>query len=225
AEEVGNLATMSGEAANEISEMLNSSIQSVESIVKRTQSRVQNLSSASTEKIEAGVKTAEDCASQLDHIGLSVEEVDVLVKDISNASNEQSLGLKEITRAMAELDSLTQQNTGQAQDTAKVASNLKNQSVKIHKLVTELSLMTGVGLAEEAHDEESEEHLHPIEASSELPKRDMGDNVIMMPELENRPTEEPVEDSVESKNVDPVAKKASGGDSFPDWDDPGFEEV
>ena len=48
-------------------------------------------------------------------------------------------------------------------------------------------------------------------------KRDMGNNVIMMPELEGREAEQ-------AKPAAP-AKQAAGGESFPDWDDPGFEEV
>jgi methyl-accepting chemotaxis protein len=215
AEEVGNLATMSGDAANEISEMLNSSIHSVESIVKRTQSRVQSLSSASTQKIDAGVKTAEECAERLDQIGLSVEEVDVLTQDISKASSEQSLGLNEITSAMSELDNLTQQNTGMAQDTARFATNLKTQSEHIHNLVDELSALLGQRAGKRVLS--AEQANGGLKNRADKAQRDMGDNVTLMPELDSRPNPK-----AETKTE---LKKAAGDDSLPDWDDPGFEEV
>ena len=68
AEEVGNLASMSGNAANEISEMLNESIKQVEGIVETTKSQVGDMTAASSRAMEDGKKVAEDCKKSLEEI-------------------------------------------------------------------------------------------------------------------------------------------------------------
>ncbi len=93
AEEVGNLAQMSGNAAKEISDMLSASVLKVESIVRETQTKVDDLIVVGKVKIENGTKIAQECGDVLSEIVTNVATVSSMASEISNASSEQSKGM------------------------------------------------------------------------------------------------------------------------------------
>lgn len=138
AEEVGNLASMSGKAALEITEMLDSSIKQVTGIVDNTKKKVEALVESSKEKVETGTKTAHECGDALDEILQNVNSVNEMVREIATASNEQSTGVQEVTRAMQQLDQTTHQNTMVAQESSSMASKLKAQADGLNSAVQEL---------------------------------------------------------------------------------------
>lgn len=75
AEEVGNLATMSGNAANEITSMLGASIQKVSKIVENSQNLMSSLIKKSRSKIEMGHQTSVDCSVALEEIVKNVSSL------------------------------------------------------------------------------------------------------------------------------------------------------
>jgi methyl-accepting chemotaxis protein len=141
AEEVGNLAQMSGNAAKEISNLLDSSIQRVETIVVSTKQSVEKLVSSGKQKLDHGNKVASDCGSALTSILNNVQEVDHMVSEISSAGREQSEGVSEINKAMNQLDQVTQQNTQVAQMAATASEQLSSQSEQLRQMVKEMSLL------------------------------------------------------------------------------------
>lgn len=141
AEEVGNLASMSGKAATEISDMLDKSVQRVTQIVDGTKGMMDSLVKTSKDKVDFGTKTAKECASALDEIMRNVSSVNELVREISTASQEQSTGVREVTKAMAELDQVTQQNTASSNDASHTARELRDQADRLNAFVNELSLI------------------------------------------------------------------------------------
>ena len=58
--------------------------------------------------------------------------------EISNASVEQSQGISEITKAMGQLDVVTQDNSHTSQELSNVADNLNNNAVELEKVVSDL---------------------------------------------------------------------------------------
>lgn len=143
AEEVGNLASMSGKAATEITEMLSGSVQKVTDIVDNTKRLMENLIRESKDKVEFGTKTAKECTQALEEILNNVSSVNEMVREISNASNEQSIGIGEVNKAMSELDKVTQSNSGIAQESAKAATGLEDQASRLNDLVSELTKIVG----------------------------------------------------------------------------------
>lgn len=139
AEEVGNLASMSGKAATEISDMLEKSVQKVNSIVNGTKVQMDGLMRSSKEKVDVGTKIAKECAISLDEILTNTSTVNQLVTEISTASQEQSTGVREITKAMAELDQVTQSNSMIANDSSVSANDLRDQAERLNKFVLSLS--------------------------------------------------------------------------------------
>ena len=138
AEEVGNLAQMSGNAAKEISEMLGGSIQKVEVIVQDTKIKVENLIAEGKRKTDAGVEVARQCGEVLDEIVSNVSNVSRMAVEISSASQEQSVGLSEINKAMNQLDQATQQNATTSEETASSAGQLSHQADSMQAAVVQL---------------------------------------------------------------------------------------
>ncbi|MFZ3230802.1 MAG: methyl-accepting chemotaxis protein [Pseudobdellovibrio sp.] len=127
AEEVGNLAQMSGNAAKEISELLNGSIIKVESIVVDTKAKVEALIHEGSIKVEEGAAVAKDCGEMLEEIVTNVVSVSRMAGEISLASEEQAQGVREITNAVNKLDTMTQQNATTSIQASEAAKNLANQ--------------------------------------------------------------------------------------------------
>ncbi|MGZ3772086.1 MAG: HAMP domain-containing methyl-accepting chemotaxis protein [Pseudobdellovibrionaceae bacterium] len=138
AEEVGNLAQMSGSAAKEITDMLDQSIQKVESIVNNSKDRVEFLMAQGKEKIDKGVNVANQCASVLNDIVENVANVSTMASEISTASDEQARGISEINKAMAQLDTVTQQNAAASNQTSQAAERLSVNAGLLNDTVKEL---------------------------------------------------------------------------------------
>ena len=139
AEEVGNLATMSGNSANEITEMLDKSIVQVDLIIKSSKDRLSGLVVAGEEKVKSGLETVNQCKNIFDTIVVDVDKVTSMVEDISSASDEQSTGVQEINSAVGELDSSAQQNSAMSQDTSDTADELRKEVLTLKEMTIRLN--------------------------------------------------------------------------------------
>lgn len=135
AEEVGNLAQLSGNAAKEISGMLDASTQRVERIVKDTQSRIEHVVVTGRNQVQSGTQTARRCDEVLDLILKSAEDMARMVSEISVASQEQATGVKEIHKAMSQVDEVTQRTSTAASDSAESATHLSREAETLLALV------------------------------------------------------------------------------------------
>lgn len=135
ADEVGKLASMSGAAALEISNMLDESTKKVECIVQESKQRIGKLISEGKDKGEQGTKVSHDCEVILNEIVESVAKVSNMIKSIADASHEQAVGISEITKAVAQIDQVTQINTSSAAESANAASSLSNHAEKLNAQV------------------------------------------------------------------------------------------
>ena len=138
AEEVGNLAQMSGNAAMEISSMLDNSIQKVEGIVNDTKQKVGGLVISGRTKVEVGGKIARECGKVLDEIVHNVRNVTQMASEISTACHEQAQGVQEITKAMNQLDQVTQTNAASSEESASAAEELSAQADSLRSVVGQL---------------------------------------------------------------------------------------
>ena len=167
AEEVGNLAQHSGDAAKQIEEMLVQSVSRVEAIARDTDSKVQDLIAKGTSKVENGKNVANQCDSALGEILIHVNKLDNMIEEIAIASVEQSQGVQEITKAMSELDKVTKQNSMIAHETSlntqslnKQARGLKDISINLTDLITgqKNSKIELKDVKEKEHKKESSEN-------------------------------------------------------------------
>lgn len=132
ASEVRNLAQRSAAAAREIKGLIADSVQKV--------------SMGSALVTEAGVT--------IERVVQSVREVNEIMADISSASIEQEQGIGQINQAIADMDSVTQQNAALVEEAAAAAQSLQEQSGVLVEVVSVFKLSadsTGPGAAVTQH--------------------------------------------------------------------------
>lgn len=214
AEEVGNLAQMSGNAAKEISTMLEESIQKVEGIVNETKQKVGHLIQDGKNKVEVGAEIAKQCGDVLDEIVDNIGNVSHMANEISTACQEQAQGVQEITKAMNQLDQVTQTNASTSEEAASAAEELASQADSLREVVSVL-VMTIKG--EGAGAEQAGHHSYRQEKGRAMPAKTSytAHNVVAMkPQKRSAPA------------AAPKLKKAVGHEgSVPSENDPRFEDV
>ncbi len=135
AEEVGNLAQMSGNAALEITKLLEDSVSRVEQIVTNSQENVGKMIEEGRKKVEVGSKIAVECEKVLNDIVDSTNNVTLISNEISMATKEQAIGAQEITKAMSQLDQVTQTNAAASEQVASVAEQLSTEAATLKEMV------------------------------------------------------------------------------------------
>ena len=118
ASEVRMLAHRSAEAAKQIKELIQTSVATV----------------------DAGAQQANGAGSSMEHLLQQVLQMDQLAQEISLASQEQSQGLEQIGDAVAQLDSVTQQNIALVDESTTVANDLAQQSQRLTALMAAFRL-------------------------------------------------------------------------------------
>jgi methyl-accepting chemotaxis protein len=113
AAEVRNLAQRSAEAAKEIKQLIE----------------------ASVDKVEAGTRLVGDAGSTMSQIVESVQRVCDIIGEISAASVEQSEGIGQVNVAVSQLDQMTQQNAALVEQSAAAAQSLKEQAQRLAQVV------------------------------------------------------------------------------------------
>jgi methyl-accepting chemotaxis protein len=129
---------MSGNAAKEISNLLEASIQKVNGIVVETRTQVERLISDGKRTVESGTDVARQCGEMLQEIVHNVSSVSTMAGEIASASSEQSRGVTEISKAMAQLDQTTQQNASASEECASAAEELSAQAEALKGAVSTL---------------------------------------------------------------------------------------
>jgi methyl-accepting chemotaxis protein len=102
------------------------------------------------EKVTTGTKVAQDCEGVFNEILENITNVSKMVNEISSASQEQSQGVREINKAIAQLDQVTHQNTATASASAHSASSLSQQAEQLNAQVNVLVSMLNGGDGEKA---------------------------------------------------------------------------
>lgn len=136
AEEVGSLANLSGTASKEISEMLNTSITSVEKITTETSENVSRLVQVNKQKVDDGVNLASDCSTSVEEIKHKLNCVLEALIAVLQAASEQTKGLEEISDAITKIDDLSQQNMKMSQQTAEQSKVLAEQTQALNEITT-----------------------------------------------------------------------------------------
>lgn len=141
AEEVGNLAAMSGNAAKEISELLATSIATVQTIVNESKHKVESLAHDGRGKVEVGIGIANQCGSALEEIVDQAGSINNLINEITVAVREQSKGIVEVSEAMNLLDQTCNKNSITSQETLESSKDLTDQVRKLENVINLLASM------------------------------------------------------------------------------------
>ncbi len=143
AEEVGNLAKLSGDSAKEINLLLSESIEKVESIIHSTTSEVDKLFKVAEQNVNESTEIANQCSEVMQSTVANVIMVNKSISEIATAAKEQEFGISEIVEAISQLEKATQSNAVVAEQTAKSGNELTNKAHEITVVVETLRQIMG----------------------------------------------------------------------------------
>ena len=118
ANEVRDLAQRSSTAAKEIKVLIDTSVAMV----------------------QQGSQEAAAAGSSMTQLQAAIQSTFSMFEEIAVASRQQSAGLADISSAMAQLDSMTQQNAALVEEAAGAASLLEDQATQLHRIVGEFKI-------------------------------------------------------------------------------------
>ena len=147
AEEVGNLANMSGKASHEISQLIHKSTLEVEKIVSETKSYLLNTIEKSKKEIENGKEASLLCQTSFEQIQESTMEIDKNLEEIIAAVDEQAVGVREINNAAQELDKTTNELSHESHSLSKSIEQLVENGKTLEKSIDSIHELAGNKLA------------------------------------------------------------------------------
>lgn len=119
AEEVRSLSLQSTDSANNTAVIINENI---------------NLSSQS-------VRNCLEVGETLKNVFADIEKVNVLITEISSASEEQTHGMQQINIALSQMEKATQSNAAISQESAAAAGELKSQANDLSRIYDEIDAL------------------------------------------------------------------------------------
>ena len=121
AEEVRNLAARSAKAAEETTQMIESSV----------------------EKSKNGTQIAEETSSALAEIVTNISKVSDLVEEIAAATTEQAQGISQINQGLSQIDQTIQQNTASSEESAATSEELSSQANYLREMLYRFKIEEG----------------------------------------------------------------------------------
>ena len=118
AAEVRNLAQRSATAAREIKALIQDSVG----------------------KVNTGSEMVTRSGQTLEEIVSSVKRVTDIVSEIAAASAEQAVGIDQVSKAMAEMDKVTQSNSAHTEELSSTAQSLNEQATRMQEMVARFRL-------------------------------------------------------------------------------------
>jgi methyl-accepting chemotaxis protein len=119
AEEVRNLAIRSADAAKNTAKLIETTIAN----------------------INAGSKMVNDTAHSFLVVTDNSKKVANLIGEVAEASKEQSMGISQISKAMGEIDRVTQINAASAQQSAEIAQTLNEEEEKLKETIEDINTL------------------------------------------------------------------------------------
>ncbi|MFB6346853.1 MAG: methyl-accepting chemotaxis protein [bacterium] len=121
ADEVRELAQRSSDAAEEIQEIIEQSVQ----------------------RTKKGAKKGEQSREVLDEITESITSVKERAQEVSTASQEQASAIEEINESITQLEDQTEENATHAEETTTASEELTTQSESLDQIIENLQRITG----------------------------------------------------------------------------------
>ncbi|WP_374197279.1 methyl-accepting chemotaxis protein [Janthinobacterium sp. UMAB-60] len=113
ATEVRNLAQRSASAAREIKGLIDDSV----------------------DKVGAGSKLVDQAGATMQDVVDSVQRLSAIIGEITDASEEQRLGIEQVNEAISQMDQVTQQNAALVEEAAAAANAMQDQAAQLSHAV------------------------------------------------------------------------------------------
>ncbi|CAM3680697.1 methyl-accepting chemotaxis protein [Rahnella bruchi] len=97
---------------------------------------IEGLIAESVERVSTGARLVENTGRTMQDIVKSVSHVRDIMGEIASASDEQSRGIAQISQAIVEMDSTTQQNAALVEQSSAAADSLEDQAATLTQAVS-----------------------------------------------------------------------------------------
>ena len=94
---------------------------------------IKNLIESSVQRIDQGTKLASESGDVINEITQSINDVAVMIHQINSASQEQAEGVSQVYHAISDIDSATQANASLVDKTTLSANNMREQASDLNK--------------------------------------------------------------------------------------------
>jgi len=131
---------------------------------------VKALIANSTQQIQTGVGLVKDAGTTLREIVAAASKVAATVNEISQATAEQANGIDEMARTVAHMDEMTQQNALLADQSAKVARDLQQDTTALSSMVAAFTLADSSGFEARITSELRQSAPHLARPATPVPK-------------------------------------------------------
>jgi methyl-accepting chemotaxis protein len=125
----------------EISKIVDRSVTSVNDALARTKKKVEDLTSATASRSDAGYAQAINCESIFTSINGKISEINTMVKEISTATNEQSIGVEQLDHAIGNLQEVADRNRLVASQSTEHAHSFAAQAKQLIKITEEMKFL------------------------------------------------------------------------------------
>ena len=98
-------------------------------------SEIRQLIESSTSQTQDGMNLVEKASGLINGMVGNVEEMDVILREIRQASHEQTEGISQINSAIGLIDATTQQNSALVEESVAAAASLNEQAMHLKELV------------------------------------------------------------------------------------------
>lgn len=140
AEEVGNLAKLSGVASKEISTLLANSIKTVQEIVANYKNSMGHVIEDIKDQHVEVTERIKVCEASFVDIHKTSVDVFKNMEAIQAATGEQNIGMQEISKAMHDISSVTDENVSNSMKASTTAAELQNQVIILESAIESLKL-------------------------------------------------------------------------------------
>jgi methyl-accepting chemotaxis protein len=130
ADEVRNLAIRAAEAARSTADLIEGTVRTV----------------------EEGADLVETTGKEFAQVAATASKMGELIGEVAAASKEQSLGIEQVNRAVAEMDKVVQRNAASAEDSASASGELNAQAHLLRTYVEDLVNLAGSNSASTRKD-------------------------------------------------------------------------
>ena len=107
-------------------------------------SEIRQLIESSTSQTQDGMNLVEKASGLINGMVGNVEEMDVILREIRQASHEQTEGISQINSAIGLIDATTQQNSALVEESVAAAASLNEQAMHLKELVRVFRVSDGV---------------------------------------------------------------------------------
>ena len=106
---------------------------------------IETLIANSSAQVQRGVRLVGDTGQALSAIVAKVTEIDALIAEIAQSSEEQATGLAQVNTAVNQMDQVTQQNAAMVEEATAASSSLKSEALELANLVGRFDIGDGAG--------------------------------------------------------------------------------